>query len=64
MSLGSFKNVNNNMFINHIYLIYMCIQDLSLNNLQWLICHRIQPNQTKQEEPNVIAVKTKSSFQF
>ena len=22
-------------------------QDLSLNNLQWLICHKTQPNQTK-----------------
>ena len=23
-------------------------QDLALNNLQWLICHKNQPNQTKQ----------------
>ena len=34
-------------FINistlHIYLIYMYKQDLLLNNLQWLICHKIQP---------------------
>ena len=22
-------------------------QDLALNNLQWLICHKTQPNQTK-----------------
>ena len=22
-------------------------EDLALNNLKWLICHKIQPNQTK-----------------
>ena len=30
---------------NHIYLIYMYKEDLALNNLQWLICHKAQPNQ-------------------
>ena len=25
---------------NHIYLMYMYKQDLALNNLQWLICHK------------------------
>ena len=24
----------------------MCKEDLTLNNLQWLICHKTQPNQT------------------
>ena len=24
----------------------MCKQDLVLNNLQWLICHKTQPNQS------------------
>ena len=24
----------------HIYLIYMYKEDLALNNLQWLICHK------------------------
>ena len=28
-----------------IYLIYMCKENLTLNNLQWLICHKSQPNQ-------------------
>ena len=28
-----------------IYLIYMYEKDLALNNLQWLICHKTQPNQ-------------------
>ena len=22
-------------------------EDMALNNLQWMICHKIQPNQTK-----------------
>ena len=30
---------------NPIYLIYMYKEDLALNNLQWLICHKTQPNQ-------------------
>ena len=25
-------------------LIYMCKEDLALNNLQWLICHKTKPN--------------------
>ena len=29
-----------------MYLIYMYKEDLALNNLQWLICHK--PNQIKQ----------------
>ena len=33
------------MFTNHIYLIYMYKEDLALNNLQWLICHKTQQNQ-------------------
>ena len=28
---------------NHIYLIYMYKQDLALNNLQGLICHKTHP---------------------
>ena len=30
-------------------------EDLALNNLQWLICHKTQPNQTKK-----IAISTQS----
>ena len=29
---------------NHIYLIYMYKEDLALNNLQWLIYGKTQPN--------------------
>ena len=32
------------MFRNHIFNIYF-IGDLALNNLQWLICQKHQPNQ-------------------
>ena len=39
------------MLTNHMYLIYMYKLDLALNNLQWLICHKTRPNQTK---PNLI----------
>ena len=29
----------------YIYLIYMFKEDLALNNLEGLICHKIKPNQ-------------------
>ena len=38
-------------FIEHVSLYYtafsthMYTEDLALNNLQWLICHKTQPNQ-------------------
>ena len=32
-----------NVFTNHIYLIYMYKEDLTLDNLQWLICHQTKP---------------------
>ena len=44
MSSGSFKNLINKMFAKYIYLIYMYKEDLVLNNLQWLICHKTNPN--------------------
>ena len=31
--------------ITNIYVIYMNKEDLALNNQQWLICHKTQPNQ-------------------
>ena len=36
------------MFTNYPYLIYIFKQDLALNNLQYLMCHKIQPNKSKQ----------------
>ena len=48
MSSGSFKNVIQKMFTNDVYLIYMYKQDMALNNLQWLICHKTGPTQAKK----------------
>ena len=45
MSTGLFKNVINKMCLGIIYLVDMYKKDLALNNLQWLICHKTQPNQ-------------------
>ena len=28
-------------------------EDLALSNLQWLICHKTKPNQTKQSHTNM-----------
>ena len=51
MNSDSFKNVIYKMCLGIIYLIYTFIKkDLALNNLQWLICLRIKPNQTKKEK--------------
>ena len=51
MSSGSFKNVIYKMCLQIIYIYVICMykEDLALNNLQWLICHKTQtkPNQTK-----------------
>ena len=45
MSSGLFKNVIYKMRLQIIYSIYMYKEDLELNNLQCLICHKTQPNQ-------------------
>ena len=37
------------VYKSYIYLIYMYEQDMALNNLQWLICHKTEPNQTTAE---------------
>ena len=42
----------NKMTLQNIYLIYMYKKNLTLNNLQWLVCHKTQPNQTK---PNLFS---------
>ena len=47
MNSDSFKNVVNKMCLEIIYLIYMHLKDLALNNLQWLIYHKTKPNHTK-----------------
>ena len=47
ISLSSLKKrYHQNVFTNPIHFIYMYKEELALNNLQWLICHEIQLNQT------------------
>ena len=47
MNSGSFKN-NKICSQSYKYQIYLYQQDLALNNLQWLICHKTNaPNQKK-----------------
>ena len=41
------KNVSNEMFTNHIYLIYIYKEDFALSNLKWLIYHKTQPTKPK-----------------
>ena len=53
MHLSSFKNVIYKMCLEIIYLIYMSKEDLLLNNLQWLICHKTKPKQTKSYMFNI-----------
>ena len=45
MKSGLFQNIIYKMYLEIIYLIYMYKKDKVLNNLQWLICHKTQPNQ-------------------
>ena len=42
--MSSFQNVLIKIYFQIIYLIYMYKQDLVLNNPQWSICHKTQPN--------------------
>ena len=45
MSSNLFKDEITYKLFTLMYLIYMYKQDLSLNNLQWLIYSKTQPNQ-------------------
>ena len=48
MSSGLFKMLASNYsYTNNIYIIYVYKQDLTLNNLQGLICHKTQLTITK-----------------
>ena len=46
MSTGLFiKCYLLNVFTNPIFNMFIYTEDSALNNLQWLICHKTQPNQ-------------------
>ena len=40
------NSVINKMLANHVYLIFLFEENLALNNLQWLKCHKTNPKQT------------------
>ena len=42
------------MFRNDIFNIYMYLEDLTLNKLQWFIRHKNKPSQTKPSQTNYI----------
>ena len=60
MSLSLFKKVINKMClqIKYIFNIYMYEEDLALNNLQWLICLKVKPNQTNQVNRTCLNILT------
>ena len=35
---------------SYIFNIYIYEEDLALNNLQWLVCHKTKPNQLSKEQ--------------
>ena len=37
------------MFTNHTYLLHTYEQDLALNNLHWLMCHKTKPTSESVE---------------
>ena len=58
MNFGLFKNIYfQNVFTNYIYLIYMYKEDLALNNLQWLICHKTKVNKKFQYKKYIQILK-------
>ena len=57
MITGSLKNVINKMSLQIIYLKYMYKEDLALNNLQWLICHESQLNQSPLVRIPIVIMK-------
>ena len=50
MSSDSFKDVIYRMCLEIIYLMYMYKKDLALDNPQWLVCHKIKPNETQTQK--------------
>ena len=56
MRSGLFKNIINKICLQIIYLFYMNKQDLSFNNLLWLICYKTQQSQTINVEMGTIKI--------
>ena len=52
----------NDFFTNHVYLIDMYEQDLALNNLQELVCHKIQPAKSVYKDETLRAQRYRPYF--
>ena len=53
MDLALTTNQPTNQSTKYIYSIHVYKQDLALNNLQRLICHKTQTNQTPKLNMNI-----------
>ena len=63
MSFESLKNVINKLFVYKSY-VFMYKEDVSLNNLQGLICHKTEPNVKHVSECCSLRVVPKSCSTF
>ena len=54
----------NKIQLNHIYLIYMYKEDLALNDLPWLICHKTHANQIIDTDGDFCILSLSSKFFF
>ena len=57
MSSDLFKNVINKMYLQIIYIQYVYKQDLALNNLQWLICHKMKTNSNQMVQEILLGLQ-------
>ena len=69
MSTGLFENnATHKQFVYKSYISYVYKQDLALNNLQWLICHKIQPTNylflTQDWPPKSSRIKNRVNMHF
>ena len=56
MSLDLFKNVIHKMLTNHTYLIFIYEEDLSFNQIKWLIGPKTKPNRTTTATTTIIII--------
>ena len=64
MISGSYKSNVTDSFTNHIKHMYMYKEDLALNNLQVLICRKIEPNLLKSFTNKISNINADSKFFF
>ena len=52
------------VYKSYIYSIYIYKEDLALYNLQWLIFHKIQPNQSKSVKDDQLTLMTETRQKY